>query len=252
MSGQQCTKTGLWILDDFRTGFRIATTIRGPLDPPERLVGDDPAEWSRYDTRGSTVYISDTEEIAFAEVLSGYALKLGARHPMQKDADFQGMTLDVYMRSIAAEWGNHMGPGFLAKQWRDLRSIYKLTLSSTGWWVDVEHPDSIAAISAGIGEQLHTQLGLKQLTLGVLHGEDRVATTMVSTWIRQQVLVDGSRPLGLRFKSKHGGGGCWAYWLRRRDDGLDEINMTDDDGAQIHINNPSLQTVAKRFGIKVW
>jgi|GEM_PF-1120219 hypothetical protein len=30
LSGQQCTKTGLWILDDFRSGFRIATTIRGP------------------------------------------------------------------------------------------------------------------------------------------------------------------------------------------------------------------------------
>lgn len=81
-------------MDDFRSGRRVATTDHKALDPRERLAGDDPAGWSRYDTPGSTVYISDTDEIAFAEVLSGYALKLGMKHPMQKDADFMGMTLD--------------------------------------------------------------------------------------------------------------------------------------------------------------
>ena len=111
MSGQQCAKTGLHILNDFRSGRRIATTNRGPLDPPERLAGSDPADWNRYDTLGSTVYISDTDEIAFAEVLSSYALTLGAKHPLQKDADFMGMTLDVYMRSVSAEWGITWGPG---------------------------------------------------------------------------------------------------------------------------------------------
>lgn len=50
-----------------------------------RLSGDEPAGWSRYDTPGSTVYISDNDEIAFAEVLSGYTLKLGTKHPMQKE-----------------------------------------------------------------------------------------------------------------------------------------------------------------------
>jgi hypothetical protein len=39
------------------------------------------------------------------------------------------------MRTVIAEWGNHVGPGFLAKHWRDRRSIYELTLGSTGWWV---------------------------------------------------------------------------------------------------------------------
>ncbi|WP_211878254.1 hypothetical protein [Pseudarthrobacter albicanus] len=252
MSGRKCTKTGLWITDDFRTGCRIATTNRGPLDPPERLAGDDPADWNRYDTPGSTLYISADEEIAFAEVLSGYALTLGAKHPLQKDADFMGMSLDVYLRSVIAEWGNHVGPGFLAKHWRDRRSIYELTLGSTGWWVDVGHPDSIAAVSAGIGTQLHGELGLTQLSLGVLHGEDRAATTMVAAWIRKQILDDGSLPLGIRFKSKHGGGDCWAYWLRRRDDGLDGDEMTSDDGAPISTRNTALQTVAGRFGIKIW
>lgn len=252
MSGKRCSTTGLWILDDFRSGRRVATTHRGALDPPERLSGDDPAGWSRYDTPGSTVYISDTDEIAFAEVLSGYALKLGTKHPMQKDADFMGMSLDDYIKGVDDDWGNQVKRGCLPRHWRDRRSIYQLTLGSVGWWVDVENPDSIAAISAGIGAELHTEFGITQLTLGVLHGENRAATTMIATWIREQVLEGGNLPLGIRFASKHGGGYCWAYWLRRRDDGLDGDDMSSDSGAEIHEHNPSLLAVTKRFGIKVW
>lgn len=230
----------------------MATTDHKALDPRERLAGDDPAGWSRYDTPGSTVYISDNDEIALAEVLSGYALKLGMKHPMQKDADFMGMPLDDYVKGINDDWGNQVKLGCLAKHWRDRRNIYGLTLKVGGWWVDVEHPDSIAAVGAAIGERLSDDLGITQLTLGVLHGENRAATTMAATWVREQVLEDGSYPLGIRFRSKHGGGYCWAYWLRRRDAGLDEVAMESDDGMQIHANNQDLLTVAKRFGIKLW
>jgi hypothetical protein len=93
----------------------------------------------RYDTLGSTVYIwdtdeiasdtdeiasdtdeiasdtdeiaSDTDEIASLRRCSPAMLTLGAKHPLQKDADFVGMTLDVYMRSVIAEWGITWGPG---------------------------------------------------------------------------------------------------------------------------------------------
>lgn len=252
MSGRRCSNTGLWILDDFETGRRVATTNRGPLDPPERLNGDDPAGWSRYDTTGSTVYISDTDEIAFAEVLAGYALKLGSKHPMQKDADFMGMPLEEFVKGVDDDWGNQVKMGCLPRHWRDRRNVYQLTLSAPGWWVDVEHPDSIAAISAGIGENLNAAFGIEQLTLGILHGENRGATTMIATWIREQVLTGGRLPLGVRFASKHGGGSCWAYWLRRRDDGLDGDDMTSDAGEEVRENNAALLAVTKRFGIKVW
>ncbi|MGJ9404040.1 hypothetical protein [Arthrobacter sp. KK5.5] len=118
--------------------------------------------------------------------------------------------------------------------------------------MDVEHPETIAALGAGIGTGLHDGRGIDQLTLGVLHGENRAATTLVSTWIREQVLDDGSRPLGLRFRSKHGGGHCWAYWLRRRDDGLEETAMVADPGTAIRSDNPALNAAARRFGIKIW
>jgi hypothetical protein len=122
---------------------------------------------------------------------------------------------------------------------------------AAGGW-DIEHPDSIAAIGAGIGKRLNDELGIEQLTLGVFHGENRAATTMAATWVRDQMLEDGSYPLGLKFQSKHGGGNCWAYWLRRRDYGLDEVAMESDDGMQIHLHDQDLLTVSTRFGIKLW
>lgn len=74
---------------------------------------------------------------------------------------------------------------------------------------------------------------------------------MIATWIREQVLDDGSLPLGIRFESKHGGGHCWAYWLRRRDDGLDGDEMASHSVTEIQAHNSALMTVAKRFGIKI-
>lgn len=71
--------------------------------------------------------------------------------------------------------------------------------------MDIEHPDSIAAVSSALGKRLFDELGFEQLTLGVLRGENRVATTMAATLVRGQVLDDGSYPLGITFRSKHGG-----------------------------------------------
>lgn len=87
--------------------FQFRTTGRdhrpGTLDPWQRLAGEDPADWNRYDTPGSTVYLSENDEIAFAEVLSSYALKLGMKHPLQKDADFMGIPLEGYFDVIDGE-----------------------------------------------------------------------------------------------------------------------------------------------------
>jgi hypothetical protein len=92
------------------------------MDPSARLVGEDPAGWNRYDTPGSTIHISDTDEIASAPTPS----KLGSKHPMQKDADFMGMTLDEYIRGVNDDWGNQVTLGCLAGHWGECRSIYHL------------------------------------------------------------------------------------------------------------------------------
>lgn len=111
MSGQQCAKTGLHILNDFRSGRRIATTNRGPLDPPERLAGSDPADWNR-----STPWAPRcTSRTPTRSRLCGGALRLcpdaWRQAPAAEGRRLRGHDLDVYMRSVIAEWGNHVGPG---------------------------------------------------------------------------------------------------------------------------------------------
>lgn len=58
---------------------------------------------------------------------------------------------------------------------------------------------------------------LQILTAGSITGEDRDLTTLIAHIIRNQVLDDGSEPLGINYSSKTLQGRCWAYWDRRTD-----------------------------------
>lgn len=248
--GFLCPTTGLYLVGGRRNGLRVATESWGPLNPPERVAGDDPVGWNRYDTPGSTVYLADTPEIAYSEVLSPFALKLGQVHPLQKDADFFGMALEEYLGQMQSEW-NAMVPGCLPAHWRHRRRLYNTTLQGTGWWIDIEHPESLAVIGRGIGNRLRNEAGIERMTLGVLLGEQRFITTLIGQWIRGLKLHDGSAALGIRFHSKHGGGYCWAYWLRRKDDGLPGDPLSADAGQDIDMDDPALQAVARRFRIQM-
>ena len=57
-----------------------------------------------------------------------------------------GMTLEDCVKGVKDDWGNQVKMGCLPRHWRDRRSTYQLSLDNAGWWVDVEHPDSIAAL----------------------------------------------------------------------------------------------------------
>jgi hypothetical protein len=76
-------------------------------------------------------------------------------------------------------------------------------------------------------------------TLPATGGQPMPKPSLIAQWIREQALDDGSYSAGAKFHSKFGGGTCWAYWMRRTDDGLgpepveiiaeDEIQPHDDD-----------------------
>ncbi|GEO90715.1 hypothetical protein KFL01_00210 [Kocuria flava] len=73
MSGV-CTRTGLARVDGPVNGFRIAKTSYGPLNPPvrpEAIV--DRSDSSRFDTPGSTVYLSGDAATAYAGPRSPWA-----------------------------------------------------------------------------------------------------------------------------------------------------------------------------------
>lgn len=90
--------------------------------------------------------------------------------------------------------------------------------------------ESLAAVNVALAQDLRSVYGIDFLTLGTLTGENRQVTSVITEWIRNQIVDDGScpsYPAGVKFHSKLGGGACSAFWMRRTDDGLgdDPVEM---------------------------
>jgi len=228
--------------------LRIARSSRGPLSPPPRQ-GTPDASWSRYDVAGSTVYTAETRETAYAEVLAYTKRRLGQRDPLAEDAAAIGLSLDEFTDLVGQEWSErqHMGMGHLPASWRIERLLYSITLPAQGWWIDVEHPDSIAAIETALEPDL-AALNVGALTVAALRGEDRRITTTVACWAHGLLLDNDTLPLGITYGSKHGTGRCWAYWLTD----TTPPGLACDDGAAITETDADLRRVTGRFRIRVW
>ncbi len=83
----------------------------------------------------------------------------------------------------------------------------------------------------------------------------RDVTTVLAAWIKDQVLDDGSYPIGIRFPSKHGAVGagsgfCWAFWLRRADIGLIDDPVTANAGTEILENDSAYAFALARHAIE--
>ena len=142
-----------------------------------------------------------------------------------------------------------MVPGWLPASWRDGRLMYSLQINGPKRWVDLTAAESIAALNRHLGAQLRDAFGIADITLATLTGEDREPTTHIAAWLREQVLDDGNYAAGVRAHSKYGGGVCWAYWMRRRDDGLGADPVTVLDETEIHRTDPDLDYVAALYGL---
>lgn len=111
-------------------------------------------------------------------------------------------------------------------------------------------------LNDSLGGELHDQGALPEsLTLSEVTGGDRLSTTLLATYLREQVLDDGSWPLGIRFPSKHGSAGfgqghCYAFWMRRWDVGLpdDPVHVTK--AKSIAVENPAYQAALTLHGIQ--
>lgn len=256
VSGRICARTGLVLLP--ATGqqvWRVAKTAYGPLSPPPRPAENDVdrAGWGRFDVPGArTVYAGSTAECAYAEVLAYYRRRLGDRDPLAADAAAVGLTPTELAAAVTAEWADrgHMRPGELAVGWRAERSLYRLRLPANGWWVQLEHPDSMAAIETALDTTLD-ELGVAALDVAVLRGPARLVTTTIATWIHHQTLDTDASALGIWYSSRWATGPAFAQWLPA---------ATTPETAGTHAvaedpldpADPVLHTVADRFGIRIW
>lgn len=251
--------------------FRVARTSYGPLNPAERHVirRVDPAtgqqrarlsaplgDWNRWDTVGRTIYLAESAEAAYAEALAPYRRRTGSgEDPLEADAAAVGMTLHEFLEQVEQEWSEacFMRTGNLPASWRHARALYAMDMPSHGYWIDITHGDTLAAIDAALGQRL-VDIGYPNgLTVSDVLSDDRELTVRVATLLRDHVLEDGSEPLGVIFPSKRGFGACYAYWMRRAD--LELEPCADEPRAilasPVSEQDPNLVRIATTYGIHV-
>lgn len=194
-----------------------ANEIAGPYP-----VGTDLSEGDkrgRYDTVGSTVYLGDSRRCAYAEVLSGFRLN---RSALAKVAESIGRDADEYIQSIKDEAlinGVNL-PWAISVDWQMERSVYEIKLPRHGWWVQIDHANTLRALETLIPSLNGMSERINFLTSGSITNEDRDMTTLIAHTLRELTLDDGSELLGISYPSKTLQGRCWAFWDRRTDLGL--------------------------------
>ncbi|WP_168199885.1 RES domain-containing protein [Citricoccus sp. SGAir0253] len=229
MTERTCTTTGLHLVAaGGQTAYRVAKDRYGALSarrnehvgPPP--VGSDPGAGDsrgRYDTIGSTLYLADSRRCAYAEVLNGFRAE---RAQIARTAQSIGMAVDEYIETVSAEArANGVDvPWSVSVDWQLERSIYEIRLPRQGWWVRIDHPDTLNALENLASATAGAMGEVTMLTATEVTGPNRDLTTLLAHVIRQQMLDDGHEPLGIVYPSRTLTGTCWAYWDRRADENL--------------------------------
>ena len=219
----------------------------GALSALSYKIGDPGL--GRYDTVGRTLYFADSRKCAYAEVLTGFRQERGA---LAADAASAGYELDDWIDLVTDEaLANDVDtPWAISLDWQFARSIYAIDLPPAGWWVQIDHPETLIAL---IDAHPHRHIQDNPvLTLADLSGEDRHLTQTLAQHIRDLVLDDGSQALGISFPSKTTYGRCWAFWDRRVD-----LNLASgrDDPRQVNSQNvgpdPAFLEVAGDFRLQI-
>ncbi|MFC8599775.1 RES domain-containing protein [Isoptericola sp. NPDC057191] len=260
-AGTTCVRTGLHVVpaSAIRTAYRVALD-RGERSPLQgyrnELVGPLPPgaveRRGRFDRDGHTVYFADTPETAFAEVLTAFRRELAKLAPLALSI---GTTPDQWAERIIAEAEDNDldRPWAISGDWQWQRSIYEVQLPADGWWVQIDHPDTLAVLNRALAGHLPA-FGIDidgVLTSGHLEGEDRAVTTVVSTYIARLALHGGDEPLGILYRSKSLVGRCCAFFDRRADDGLAPGRNDPRLLGSTNVDTPAFRAVAEKFGLPV-
>jgi len=248
-----CTLTGLRLVRPAQTPLhRVAKHQYGPLNPQLRGSGSNRHSWGRWDSAGGrTIYAGQTGLAAFAELLPYIQENL----PGSDITDFFDDADDLAGRSLASVVLSEMPSQGLhhavTAGWRDKRTHYQLAVSADqSWFVDIAAKESLSALNAAIRPGNRE---LPPVTLSTLTGEQRDITTAIATRVRAQDLDDGTRALGITYRSKHGIDlPAYALWLRSTDDGNPEAEPIEIvDSSSIPRDHPDLVQAAKLHHMKV-
>ncbi len=259
--GRRCETTGLYLLP--ATGslaYRVAkdrgmaaltghlNTQVGPLPP-----GSGPDPRGRFDTVGSTVYFAQSPECAFGEVLRGFRQELLQLAPLARRVGFDD--LEAYVAAIITDaTSNDVDqPWAVSWDWQWDRSLYHVRMPRDGWWVQIDHHDTLNALASQLAHVTFGQdLGRNvDLTSADLEGEDRNLTTYIAEHIRGLTLDTGDQPLGISYRSKSLYGRCYGWWDRRTDAGLPPGRNDPRLAGSTNIDTPAFRRVAADYELPV-
>lgn len=243
------------IVHEALSGYRVAVESYGALSPIKRpfFFIEDVGAWNRFDTPGRTLYAAKSHRGALTECLYGMRMGHDDRTAITFMAEAFSISREEAFQLYADEQESqgHPAPGILPPTWRENRLLYHLSSTKELAWFDLSTAHSLTFIDHQFGSELYKTCGVRAIDLSHLQGENRRVTTLIATKLRNLRLNDGGFADGIRFNSRHGSGLCWAFWMRRTDDDLDDDLVHTDTGVAIKANDPELAAVAKRFGLQV-
>lgn len=255
-----CKTTGLGLVPSCgQATTRLAKIAYGPMSPLLRVVGEDPGSWGRFDVPGHrTIYSASPVAASYAEALAVFRTS-GLSIPLQQlfpDTP-GGHGPQTLLEQVAKEWSEDqciMPLGSVPAGWRHDRLEYPITLPPTGWFVNIEDSNTLAALNDAIAQFLHPTAAspAAEFTRAGVLDNNRVVTTLLAEWVHGQVLDDGELPHGIVFGSKHGSDyNCVAVWLRAVDDGKSLTSEPTKSGTGLEVKKPEhnepLKTIAEQF-----
>ncbi|MFF0489300.1 hypothetical protein ACFYTQ_09770 [Nocardia sp. NPDC004068] len=212
-----CSKTGFALIPAAgRTVYRLSKPVYGPLNPLLRPLSETAthALWNRFDVAGQrTVYAATTPEGAYGELLAPLKPKL----PRSAATYFDDVTPhDELETLIREEWqaAGHRAPREIDLTWLTDYLLYRLTLPTKGWFIDIEAATSLTALTTYAPTNLPPSI--TEITVSELRSPNRDLTTAIATRLWHLTLDDQSLAHGIIYGSRHGSDwDCWAIWLRR-------------------------------------
>lgn len=216
----------------------------------------------RFDTLGTTVYFADSPDCCFAEVLQGFRL---SRQAVEKDARAiepepgeAPISVEEYIEAVKqdARANGIDVPWSVSGDWQHARSVWQARMPRHGWWVRIDHTDTVDALNHELVEFIgplrdDPARTNEPLDLGDVLSLNRPLTTYLAQAVRRAVLDDGTLPLGIEFPSKTGAGRCYAYFARRLDDGLDPGPDEPRVEHSWNVDTPAFRTRCARWGLEV-
>ncbi|HEY0186984.1 MAG TPA: hypothetical protein VGC67_05805 [Cellulomonas sp.] len=127
--------------------------------------------------------------------------------------------VEEYAADVLAQAGENDvdQPWAISYRWQSARSIYHAWMPTRGWWVDIDHPDRLQAVQRASRAIPGSP---DEIWSADLESADRTVTTLIAEHLRGLELDDGTRLLGIWYRSRTLVGRCYAWWDRRGDDGL--------------------------------